>query len=296
VITDTFGRPWRTGLVNVAIGVAGLPALVDLRGQKDHHGRVLEATVVALADEVAAASGLVMGKDAMVPAAIVRGLTPMAPPGKAIELIRPPEEDLFRESPLQSIHARRSVRAFDASSVPREPIEEAVRAACTAPAPHHTRPWLFAVLESDAAKRRLLGAMAEAWVRDLRGDGTPEEVIERRLRRSDALLGSAPVIVVPAIRLEGAHRYPDDERASAEREMFLLSAGASVQSFMLALHAQGLASCWVSSTLFCKQEARDALGLGDEWEPMGAIACGHPTGDAPPPRPELPPEDFVRFL
>src|SRR5207237_4587024 len=80
VITDTFGRPWRNGVVNVAIGCAGLPALIDLRGRKDHHGRVLEATIVAVADEVAAASGLVMGKDAMIPAAIVRGLTLVAPP------------------------------------------------------------------------------------------------------------------------------------------------------------------------------------------------------------------------
>lgn len=79
VITDTFGRPWRRGVMNVAIGCDGLPALVDLRGTKDLHGRVLESTVVALADEVAAASGLVMGKDEGVPVAVVRGLRPDAP-------------------------------------------------------------------------------------------------------------------------------------------------------------------------------------------------------------------------
>jgi coenzyme F420-0:L-glutamate ligase / coenzyme F420-1:gamma-L-glutamate ligase len=98
VVTDTFGRPWRNGLVNVAIGCAGLPALVDLRGQADHHGRELEVTVVALADEVAAASGLVMGKSARVPVALVRGVD-MADetPGRAADLIRSPDEDLFRE-------------------------------------------------------------------------------------------------------------------------------------------------------------------------------------------------------
>src|SRR5437667_159728 len=78
VVTDTFGRPWRTGLVNVAIGCAGLPAAVDMRGTRDASGRELEATIVALADEVAAASGLVMTKDEGVPAAVVRGVGPPA--------------------------------------------------------------------------------------------------------------------------------------------------------------------------------------------------------------------------
>ena len=91
VMTDTFGRPWRNGLVNVAIGCAGLPALVDLRGEPDHHGRQLEVTVVAVADEVAAASGLVMGKSARVPAALVRGIDiGAAPPGRGADLVRSP--------------------------------------------------------------------------------------------------------------------------------------------------------------------------------------------------------------
>ncbi|MDP8955886.1 MAG: coenzyme F420-0:L-glutamate ligase [Actinomycetota bacterium] len=102
VITDTFGRPWRRGLVNVAIGCAGLPALVDLRGTKDASGRVLEATMVALADEVAAASGLVMGKASGIPMAIVRGLSFNAPPTPARALIRPPEDDLFRTGVVDS--------------------------------------------------------------------------------------------------------------------------------------------------------------------------------------------------
>jgi coenzyme F420-0:L-glutamate ligase/coenzyme F420-1:gamma-L-glutamate ligase len=102
VMTDTFGRPWRNGLVNVAIGCAGLPALVDLRGEADHHGRELEVTVVALADEVAAASGLVMGKSSRVPAALVRGVDiGAAAPGRAAELIRSPDEDLFREGTIE---------------------------------------------------------------------------------------------------------------------------------------------------------------------------------------------------
>jgi coenzyme F420-0:L-glutamate ligase / coenzyme F420-1:gamma-L-glutamate ligase len=102
VMTDTFGRPWRNGLVNVAIGCAGLPAVVDLRGQEDHHGRELEVTVVALADEVAAASGLVMGKSSRVPVALVRGVDiGAAASGRAADLVRTPDEDLFREGTIE---------------------------------------------------------------------------------------------------------------------------------------------------------------------------------------------------
>jgi coenzyme F420-0:L-glutamate ligase len=100
VITDTFGRPWRQGVVNVAIGCSGLPALVDLRGTKDALGRVLEVTVVALADEIAAACGLVMRKADGVPAAVVRGVRAEGPHLPATSIVRPSEEDLFPSSPL----------------------------------------------------------------------------------------------------------------------------------------------------------------------------------------------------
>jgi len=97
VVTDTFGRPWREGLVEVAIGCAGMEPLLDLRGRADLTGRTLHHTVVALADEIAAASGLVMEKDSRVAAAIVRGVryTP-GRTGAAAALVRKPEFDLFR--------------------------------------------------------------------------------------------------------------------------------------------------------------------------------------------------------
>jgi coenzyme F420-0:L-glutamate ligase/coenzyme F420-1:gamma-L-glutamate ligase len=97
VVTDTFGRPWREGLVEVALGCAGMDPLLDLRGRADLAGRELHHTVVALADEVAAAAGLVMEKDSAVAAAIVRGVryTP-GDAGAAARLVRKPEFDLFR--------------------------------------------------------------------------------------------------------------------------------------------------------------------------------------------------------
>lgn len=97
VISDSFGRPWRTGTVGVAIGCAGLPALLDLRGDRDLFGRTLRVTVVGHADEIAAAASLVMGQaDEGRPVVIVRGLARDRKPAPAAALIRPPKEDLFR--------------------------------------------------------------------------------------------------------------------------------------------------------------------------------------------------------
>jgi len=95
IISDTFGRPWRLGIVNVALGVAGLPAIVDLRGTPDDAGKELHATVLAVADEIAAAAGIVMGKTARTPAVIVRGLE-LPGDGTGHDLVRPQAEDLFR--------------------------------------------------------------------------------------------------------------------------------------------------------------------------------------------------------
>jgi coenzyme F420-0:L-glutamate ligase/coenzyme F420-1:gamma-L-glutamate ligase len=97
VISDTFGRPWRMGLTDVAIGVAGVAAVVDLRGQHDAGGRELQVTEVGVADEIAGAAELVMGKAAGIPVAIVRGLDPAwLRDGSVRELVRPAAEDLFR--------------------------------------------------------------------------------------------------------------------------------------------------------------------------------------------------------
>jgi len=96
VISDTFGRPWRLGLTNVAIGAAGVPALLDLRGTRDRDGKPLHATVLAVADELAAAAGLAMGKAAGTPVVIIRGYAFRPTNDSAARIIRPVHEDLFR--------------------------------------------------------------------------------------------------------------------------------------------------------------------------------------------------------
>jgi len=96
IITDTFGRPWRMGLVNVAIGLANVPGKIDMAGERDAYGRVLSVTVPALADEIAAASGLLMSKEGKKPVLIFRGIDWQKSESSARDLVRPQQEDLFR--------------------------------------------------------------------------------------------------------------------------------------------------------------------------------------------------------
>lgn len=97
IVSDTFGRPWRKGLTDVAIGVAGIAGVVDLRGTPDSLGRIMQVTEVAVADEIASAAELVMGKSSGIPVAVVRGVDPeWLRESDVKELVRPAQEDLFR--------------------------------------------------------------------------------------------------------------------------------------------------------------------------------------------------------
>ena len=290
LVTDTFGRPWRLGQTDVALGASGVAVLRDERGTSDLDGRVLGVTVSAVGDALAAAADLVRSKASGTPFVVVRGLAHLtvaggAEPAPAAALVRPLEEDLFRrgaaEAVLDGLVARRTVRSFDAGrAVPDELLERAVAHAATAPAPHHTRPWRF-VRPTAATRTRLLDAMAARWRDDLRADGVDETSIARRLARSDALHREAPELLVALVDLADAHRYPDERRSRAERDLFVLAGGAALEALLVALAAQGLGAAWTSASVFDPGSVRDVLGLPATWEQIGLVAVGWPDGPVP---------------
>jgi F420 biosynthesis protein FbiB-like protein len=174
------------------------------------------------------------------------------------------------------IEARRSIRAFVDRPVDRELLDRLVTAACLAPAPHHSRPWRFVVVDSDDAKEALAQGMGARWRVDLDADGVDGARIDELVDASHEKLTGAPALVVGCLTWEGLDRYPDDARERAEWGMALLSLGAAVENLMLTAADAGLASCWVAAPIFCPEAARDALALPDEWLPHALVMVGHP--------------------
>jgi coenzyme F420-0:L-glutamate ligase/coenzyme F420-1:gamma-L-glutamate ligase len=281
LITDTQGRAWRNGVVDVSIGAAGVEVLADHREKVDAFGNQLVVTQVAVGDEIAAAAELVKGKLAAVPVAVLRGWT-AGPDQAARTLLRPAAEDLFRlgtdlaiaRGRTEAVLMRRTVRTFTGEPVDPEVLARAVGAALTAPAPHHTKPVRFVRVHD--RRDALLDAMQQEWQADLAADGWTADRIARRVARG-AVLRDATEIVVPFVTGEGRHGYPDERRSAAEDQMFTVAGGAAVQGLLVALAAEGLGSAWISSTLFVPDVVRRVLDVPADWAPLGAIGIGHPT-------------------
>lgn len=207
VITDTFGRPWRNGLVDVAIGAAGIDVLDDHRGRTDAFGHTLEMTVTAVADEIAAASELVRGKLDRVPVAVVRGLTYRSshPDLGARALVRTAAEDMFRLGTREAMHSALFATGVDAPAPSvDDPMLTAVAAARAAAHPAEAGGWelrregativgcVATALDAPARQRALLAVGAAL------GNAVAALAIEGVRTRWEASAQSAQGVAVPA--------------------------------------------------------------------------------------------------
>jgi F420 biosynthesis protein FbiB-like protein len=190
--------------------------------------------------------------------------------------------------------SRRSIRRFDGRPVARQVVRDLVAIACTAPAPHHSRPWRFVAIESPLAKARLAEAMGQRWRPDMESDGVPQERIARLLERSRQRLMELPLLLLACLVLEGARSWPDQRRRQAERDMYVQSLGGALQNLMLAAHDRGLGSYLMGAPLFCPEAVADALALPPDYQPQFLVALGYPRrGFLPAARPTLQADDFL---
>ena len=152
------------------------------------------------------------------------------------------------------VEQRRSIRAFTGDPVERALLDTLVEAACVAPAPHHSRPWRFVVIDTDAGKTALALGMGRRWRADLMADGVAPERVDELVQASHTKLTTAPALVLACLTWDGLDRYPDEPRQRAEWGMALLSLGAAVENLMLSADAR---------------RARVVLGRGADLLPRG---------------------------
>ena len=178
---------------------------------------------------------------------------------------------------LQFIRERRSLRQYEARSVPRVCIEQLLEAASWAPSAHNRQPWRFVVIEAPATKELLAREMGARLRRDLQADGLAGELIEADVGRSYTRITSAPVLILLCMSLGDMDVYDDDRRNAHEATMAQQSAAMAGQNVLLMAAGLGLGACWMCAPLFCQGLVKSVLDLPADWQPQGMITVGYPA-------------------
>ena len=194
---------------------------------------------------------------------------------------------------IDAIRTRRSLRQLSDRAVPHDLLDDLLALAATAPAPHHTRPWRY-VIVLPRARERLARAMGIAWRADLERDGHPQSLIDRLLARSRRQIVEAPALILACLTNEGLREWPDERRARNEWAMAQQSIGAAMQNIMLAAHAHGLSSYWISAPLFAPEACAAALDLPDDYVAQAFVVVGYAADGVAPG--ERPPVDLSRLV
>ena len=219
----------------------------------------------------------------------------------ADDLLAPPVSGPRAPLPADALDAfsavvreRRSVRRFRTDPLPDGVLDRILEAGLWAPSPHGAQPWRYAVVTRAETKACLADAMAADWRHNLEMDGQPDDVITARLDGSRRRLLEAPAHVIVCLYAVELDRYPDPERAAAERIMAIQSLGACAQTMLLTAYALGVDAGWMCAPLFCPEVVVETLGLDPLLTPHGLLAIGHAAAD-PRRRPRRPLATLVAF-
>jgi coenzyme F420-0:L-glutamate ligase/coenzyme F420-1:gamma-L-glutamate ligase len=200
----------------------------------------------------------------------------------------------MNDSVMEAIRGRRSIRSFEARSVPGALLDRVISAACWAPSAHNRQPWRFAVVTDEGIRQRLALAMGRALRDDLTADGAPQGVIDKDVERSYQRISKAPALILVCLTEGDMDVYPDERRQRNEWLMAVQSAAMAGQNLLLAAHAEGLGGCWMCAPLFCPDVVSRTLGLPADWQPQGLITLGYPAEDRAKSRRPL--SDVVKYV
>lgn len=180
------------------------------------------------------------------------------------------------------IAARRSIRRYRPEPVPRAWLDELLQCAINAPSAHNRQPWRFIALHDGRSKTRLAEAMGARLRADRLKDGDPISAVEADVARSIDRISRAPVVLLVAATTAEMDAYGDTRRQNAEYLMSVQSTAMATQNLLLAVHAAGLAACWMCAPLFCPDTVRNVLELPMDWQPQSIITIGFPASAGKP--------------
>ena len=295
IITDSFGRPFRVGSVGVAIGISGIEAILDKRGEKDLFGHELQTTIIGQVDNIASAAQLIMGEtDEGNPVVIIKGYKfELTKTASIKSIIREKEYDLFREDNYNSfikiLKGRRSYKlSFENKEVDLKVIKDCIELAQWAPSAHNGQFWRYIIIKNDSSRKILIDKMNEKLRVDLKKEGRSENYINVKINKTRNKFLQAPILILLCLDKSDLDKYPDSDRARSELTLGIQSVSSSATYLLLAFEMKHLAACWYCAPLFAKNITKEALQLPQSYIPMAFFTVGYPTSSVKaPPRKSL---------
>ncbi len=281
IISDSFGRPFRVGAVGVALGVSGINAILDRRGEKDLFEHELQSTIVGQGDNLASAAQLVMGEaNEGLPVIIIRGYSfDLNEEASISPVLREKNSDIFRDKTAFSniLTSRRSYKfKFDSKEIEKKIIKECINLARWAPSAHNAQQWRYIILEKDDTRSILIDNMNKILRNDLEKDGKSEKFIQNKINRTRENFLQAPYLILLCLDEDGIEKYPDSERTQNEFILGVQSISASATYLLLAFAIRDISACWYCAPLFTKEIVKKTLNLPESFVPMAFFTVGYP--------------------